>query len=83
MLLRQLVKGKTPSVSAITPVLAGILQNCPEIGVRFGSTKAAQIVRFSVRHWWNCHQQVTDDIAKTAKDVYKERFLERKKSTES
>ncbi len=80
-----LVKGKTPfGLLQKRLFLQGFSKIAQKIGVRFGSTKAAQIVPvLGSAIGGIVNQQVTKDIAKTAKDVYKERFLERKKSTES
>lgn len=80
-----LMRGKTPfGLLQKRLFVQGFSKIAQKIGVRFGSRKAAQfipVIGSAVGGLVN--QQVTKDIANTAKEVYRERFLERRRSTES
>lgn len=76
--------GKTPfGLLQKRLFVQGFSKIAQKIGVRFGSRKAAQFVPvLGSAVGGLVNQQVTKDIANTAKEVYRERFLERKRHTE-
>lgn len=75
--------GKTPfGLLQKRLFVQGFSKIAQKIGVRFGSRKAAQFVPvLGSAVGGLVNQQVTKDIANTAKEVYRERFLEKNRHT--
>ena len=74
-----LLKGKTPiNLLQKRLFVQGFSKIAQKIGVRFGSRKAAQIVPI-IGSAVGClvNQKITKEIAETAKEVYRERFLQK------
>ncbi len=74
-----LLKGKTPiNLLQKRLFVQGFAKIAQKIGIRFGSRKAAQIVPvFGSAVGCIVNQKITKEIAETAKEVYRERFLQK------